>query len=313
MKVPEDTLRSLNMELVKWCTPPNRDSYLLRLPVGTRSAFVDGYDKMEKNNFSSWHHHKVKRGESLGVISRQYGISVKELQQANDMKGTRIRAGQTLLIPITVTPKKSSGKKPVKVKTYVAKLGDNVASVARLFGVSQESLRIWNSMKEDHVVKPGDTLFVSKPELKPVVSQTTATPKLATGERYVVGEGDTYADIAKKFGVPVVMLLEANGGYQRRLSVGDSIVIPEFTQSVQKASAKPKAAEKPAAKADKAKQEKPAAKSEKSAVEKVHVVKKGEGLWDISRQYGVTIEDIVRWNDLKDTKIRIGDKLIIRK
>lgn len=314
LKVPEDTLRSLNMELVKWCTPPNRDSYLLRLPVGTRSAFVDGYDKMEKNNFSSWHHHKVKRGESLGVISRQYGISVKELQQANDMKGTRIRAGQTLLIPIKVTPKKSSGKKPAKVKTYVAKLGDNVASVARLFGVSQESLRIWNSMKEDHVVKPGDTLFVSKPELKPVVPQTANTPKLATGERYVVGEGDTYADIAKKFGVPVVMLLEANGGFQRRLSVGDSIVIPEFTQSVQKVSAKPKSAEK----VDKAKQEKPAeksskSKSEKSASEKVHVVKKGEGLWDISRQYGVTIEDIVRWNDLKDTKIRIGDKLIIRK
>ena len=309
LKVPEDTLRSLNMELVKWCTPPNRDSYLLRLPVGTRSAFVDGYDKMEKNNFSSWHHHKVRRGESLGVISRQYGISVKELQQANDMKGTRIRAGQTLLIPIKVTPKKSSGKKPAKVKTYVAKLGDNVASVARLFGVSQESLRVWNSMKEDHVVKPGDTLFVSKPELKPVVPQAPA-PKLSKGERYVVGEGDTYAEIAKKFGVPVVMLLEANGGFQRRLSVGDSIVVPEFTQTVQKSSAKPKVAEKPA--------DKPAAKAgkakpEKSTAEKVHVVKKGEGLWDISRQYGVTIEDIVRWNDLKDTKIRIGDKLIIRK
>ena len=236
------------------------------------------------------------------------------------MKGTRIRAGQTLLIPIKVTPKKSSGKKPAKVKTYVAKLGDNVASVARLFGVSQESLRIWNSMKEDHVVKPGDTLFVSKPELKPVVPQATAT-KLATGERYVVGEGDTYADIAKKFGVPVVMLLEANGGFQRRLSVGDSLVIPEFTQSVQKASAKPKAtdksAEKPTEKTGKSKsvdkQDKSAAKSEKSTVEKVHVVKKGEGLWDISRQYGVTIEDIVRWNNLKDTKIKIGDKLVIRK
>lgn len=325
LKVPEDTLRSLNMELVKWCTPPNRDSYLLRLPVGTRSAFVDGYDKMEKNNFSSWHHHKVKRGESLGVISRQYGISVKELQQANDMKGTRIRAGQTLLIPIKVTPKKSTGKKPAKVKTYVAKLGDNVATVARLFGVSQESIRVWNSMKEDHVVNPGDTLFVSKPELKPVVPQASSAPKLAKGERYVVGEGDTYAEIAKKFGVPVVMLLEANGGYSQRLSVGDSLVIPEFTQTVVKNA--PKSSEKQA-KADKSSSEKPSAKpaktadkqagsasakSEKPAKERVHVVKKGEGLWDISRQYGVTIEDIVRWNDLKDTKIRFGDKIIIRK
>ena len=73
LNVKEDTLRSLNMELVKWCTPPNKDSYLLRLPVGTRSAFVEGYDKMEKNNFSSWLHHKVRKGESLGIIARQYG------------------------------------------------------------------------------------------------------------------------------------------------------------------------------------------------------------------------------------------------
>ena len=44
----------------------------------------------------------------------------------------------------------------------------------------------------------------------------------------------------------------------------------------------------------------------------IHVVKRGEGLWDISRQYGVTIEDIVKWNDLKDTKIKINEKLKIR-
>ena len=121
LKVSEDTLRALNMELVKWCTPPNKDRYLLRLPVGTRSAFVDGYDKMEKNSFSSWHHHKVKKGETLGAIARQYGISITELKQANDMKNDRIRAGKSLLIPIKVTPKKSTGKKPTKIKTYVVK------------------------------------------------------------------------------------------------------------------------------------------------------------------------------------------------
>ena len=333
LKVTEDTLRSLNMELVKWCTPPNRDSYLLRLPVGTRSAFVDGYDKMEKNNFSSWHHHKVRRGESLGVIARQYGISVTELKQANDMKGTRIRAGQTLLIPIKVTQKKSSGKKPTKVKTYVAKLGDNVASIARLFGVSQESLRLWNSMKDDHLVKPGDTLLVSKPDLKPSIPQAPAKT-IKKAERYITSEGDTFASIAKDFGVPVVLLMEANEGFNRRLVVGDTLDIPEFVQTVQKSQPKSpdKAADKSSAKttaktatksADKSSgksadkpakaADKKAATAEKTTGERIHVVKKGEGLWDISRQYGVTIEDIVRWNNLKDTKIRIGDKLKIKK
>ena len=167
LKVPEDTLRTLNMELVMWCTPPNVDSYLLRLPFGTRSAFVEGYDRMQKNSFSSWHHHRVKKGENLGAIAKQYGITVTELKLANNLKNDRVRQGKTLLIPIKVSPKKSSGKKPLKVRTYVVELSDNLASIARQFGVSQESLRIWNQMEPTAVVKPGDTIFVSKPELKP--------------------------------------------------------------------------------------------------------------------------------------------------
>lgn len=379
LKVSEDTLRTLNMELVKWCTPPNRDSYLLRLPVGTRSAFVDGYDKMEKNNFSSMHHHKVKRGENLGSIARQYGISVSELKLANDMKSDRIRAGKSLLIPIKVTPKKSTGKKPAKVKTYVVKLGDNLGSVARLFGVSQESLRTWNSMDAASVIKQGDTIFVSKPELKPSEEvPEVKRPSLQKGERYVVKSNDTFSAIAKSYGVPVMMLLQANGGYYKRLSVGDSLVIPEFVQ--------PKTAPKAPAKADSKKQEplvkKPEAKaSDKKADAKnanvknaevytvqsgdnlfaiakkfgttvadiqalnnmgesnsiypgqklkvagsvpaqapvaneneiIHEVKKGEGLWDIARQYKVTIEEIVKWNGLSDTRIKVGDKLKIQK
>ncbi|MBO7513099.1 MAG: LysM peptidoglycan-binding domain-containing protein, partial [Fibrobacter sp.] len=352
-----------NMELVKWCTPPNKESYLLRLPVGTRSAFVEGYDKMEKNNFSSWHHHKVRKGENLGIIARQYGIKISELQQANDMKNTRIRAGQSLLIPIKVTPKPKAnrGKKPQKVRTYIVQSGDDVAAVARKFGISQDSVRAWNSLDVAAVVKAGDTLVVSKPEPTPQVENESAKnqpsknrPKLAKGEKYAVREGDTYAAIAKTFDIPVVMLMQANQGFNKRLMVGDSLVIPEYVR---------KKGEKKQAKSESSK---PAAKkpsNEKVSVYivqqgdnlssisrkfgtsvaklqelnnmgsntnlsvgqklkvagapeveyKIHTVKKGEGLWDIARQYKVTIEDIVKWNDLQDTKIKMGQKLKIKR
>ena len=356
LKVSEDTLRTLNMELVKWCTPPNKESYLLRLPVGTRAAFVEGYDKMEKNNFSSWHHHKVRRGESLGIIARQYGIKVSELQQANDMKGSRIRAGQSLLIPIKVTPKPKStkGKKPERVRTYVVKEGDNLASVARMFGVSQESLRIWNSMDAAAFVKAGDTLLVSKPES--AAKSDESRPKLASGQKYVVRDGDTYAAVAAAYDIPVILLMQANQGFTRRLMVGDSLVIPEYAK---KAAAKQNVR---SAKSEKSKNEKkkPAEKTSVYVVQsgdnlsviarkfgttvskiqelndmgkstnisvgqklivdgiatedgfKIHTVKKGEGLWDIARQYKVTIEEIVKWNNLNDTKIKVGEKLKIK-
>ncbi|MFA6624049.1 MAG: LysM peptidoglycan-binding domain-containing protein, partial [Fibrobacteraceae bacterium] len=44
-----------------------------------------------------------------------------------------------------------------------------------------------------------------------------------------------------------------------------------------------------------------------------HVVKSGESLWDISRRYDVTIQQIVEWNHLKDTKVKPGESLLIEK
>lgn len=393
LKVPEDTLRTLNMELTMWCTPPNRDAYLLRLPYGTRAAFVQNYDRMEKNGFTSWKQHKVRKGESIGVIAQQYGVRVAEIQRANDMKKTKLKPGRTLLIPVKVAPRRSTGKKPTKVRTYVVLLGDNLGSISRRFGVSQESLRIWNNIETGYNVKKGDTIYVSKPDLKPTsfIQQRVALKK---GEKYVVKAGDTYAEIAKKYKVPVFLLLQANSGFTKRLTIGDSLAIPAYVRPPRKMS-KATDEEYPVepAKAVESSDSKTSSKSSKKTSDKssgskssnsksskkapvsttilytveagdnlysiskkysttvaairemndmgnssnikvgqklkipgsaapapsapkveeiTHVVKKGEGLWDISRQYGVTIEDIVKWNGLKDTKIKINEKLKIK-
>ena len=386
LKVPEDTLRTLNMELTMWCTPPNRDAYLLRLPYGTRAAFVQNYDRMEKNGFSSWKQHKVRKGESIGNIAQQYGVRVAEIQRANDMKkNAKLKVGRTLLIPVKVAPRRSTGKKPTKVRTYVVQLGDNLGSISRRFGVSQESLRVWNNIDAGYNVKKGDTIYVSKPDLKPssFVQQRVALKK---GEKYIVKEGDTYALIAKQYKVPVFLLLQANSGFTKRLTIGDSLSIPVYVRPPRKMS-KAIDDEVPVVETAKANETTDSKKSNKNSkkaaepapskkqpvsttiiytvesgdnlfaiakkysttvnairemnemgnssnikvgqklkipgsaapapsapkVEEItHVVKKGEGLWDISRQYGVTIEDIVKWNGLKDTKIKINEKLKIK-
>ncbi len=45
--------------------------------------------------------HKVKSGETLSGIAMQYkGVTVADIRRANGIKGSKIRAGQTLLIPI---------------------------------------------------------------------------------------------------------------------------------------------------------------------------------------------------------------------
>jgi membrane-bound lytic murein transglycosylase D len=43
-------------------------------------------------------YHSVRRGENLTVIARRYGVSVRQIQSWNGMRGTQIRAGQRLRV-----------------------------------------------------------------------------------------------------------------------------------------------------------------------------------------------------------------------
>lgn len=411
IKVKPDTMRNLNAELIMGFTPPNRESYVLRVPVGKRDLFVKNYDKIEKNNFSGWVHHKVKKGESLGKIASLYKVKVADIKQANNMRNMKVRAGKTLLIPIragkTDSSEKTSGSKRGKGRTYVVKLGDNLANIARKFNVDQNNIRIWNDMDAASYVSIGDTIFVSKPDMKPSSGKSNKpTPPLSKNRKYVVQSGDSYGTISDMFDVPVGVILLANKGFTKRLSVGDSITIPKYVRKLPQAPAQPVVVPdavpansgtdakrssgkvEPVSKGDSnAPAVKPGEKlsvytvepgdnlgyismlfgmsvsriqelnkmgksvniragqklyvigdkkdvkgdskdDKKSDVKKSsqkteekkpaesfrqHTVKKGESLWDISRQYKVSIEDIVKWNSLPDTKIKEGLVLKIKR
>ncbi|MEH2922545.1 N-acetylmuramoyl-L-alanine amidase AmiB [Samsonia erythrinae] len=43
--------------------------------------------------------HKVVKGDSLSAIAARYGVSMKEIQQANNMRSGTVQLGQTLIIP----------------------------------------------------------------------------------------------------------------------------------------------------------------------------------------------------------------------
>lgn len=43
--------------------------------------------------------HRVRNGETLGMLARKYGTTVREIQRANGLRGTRIRAKAVVRIP----------------------------------------------------------------------------------------------------------------------------------------------------------------------------------------------------------------------
>ena len=48
---------------------------------------------------SSGHTHLVRKGDTLSGLAVRYGVTVRQLQQANNLKTDRILVGQTLVIP----------------------------------------------------------------------------------------------------------------------------------------------------------------------------------------------------------------------
>ena len=42
-----------------------------------------------------------------------------------------------------------------------------------------------------------------------------------------------------------------------------------------------------------------------------HTVSKGETLYGLSKQYGVTVDDLKAWNNLVDNTIHVGQEIVV--
>ena len=86
--------------------------------------------------------YQVRRGDTLGVISERFDVSVRNIQQWNNIRGTTIYINQELTIH-------SGAVKPVT--TYQVQRGDNLSIIARRFGVSVENIKRWNSLRSNMI------------------------------------------------------------------------------------------------------------------------------------------------------------------
>ncbi|MHB8054704.1 MAG: transglycosylase SLT domain-containing protein [Candidatus Aminicenantales bacterium] len=90
-------LEFLNPELRYQSTPDK--PYDLHVPVGAGDRLLAALPTLPKYIPPEYAKHLVRNGETLSTIARRYGTSVQNLQKINNLRGTLIRAGQTLRIP----------------------------------------------------------------------------------------------------------------------------------------------------------------------------------------------------------------------
>lgn len=120
----------------------------------------------------SKNYHKVKSGESLGVIADKNNVSISDLRKWNNIKGSNINAGQSLVIQTTkkVTvnevikkPKKKSEVIVPEVENAVAENTESATVDATKPKASENKYASAKSkieIKEDYyIVQKGDSIF----------------------------------------------------------------------------------------------------------------------------------------------------------
>lgn len=95
------TVKSLNPELLRWCTPPTVGSYRLKLPASTKDKFLTTYNHQAFPKKVEFLTYKVRHGETLTKIASMYGIKVDPISDLNGVSArTPLRKGVSVLIPI---------------------------------------------------------------------------------------------------------------------------------------------------------------------------------------------------------------------
>jgi len=287
-----DTLKMLNPELVRSCTPPKVDKYPLCVPKNKGNTFVENYKKVPESEKMAWARHKVKKGESLWTIARRYGTSVQALIDANSVKNPKaLRLGSYLLIPVDritadkIAASNTTGtKKSSKSSSYKVKPGDTPSEIAEKFDISTSSLLAVNGLNSKSIIRVGQKLKIPG-KGKSLNSQTKENVA------HTVKKGESLWSIARKYSVTVSQVKKWNKLKSDRLDAGQKLTIVLDSSNRMASSTKSKSSNKDR--------------------KFVHTVESGESLWSIARKYKVTISEIKDWNSLKTEALQIGQKLTI--
>ncbi len=125
-------------------------------------------NKVVKNKIT----HKVRKGESLGLLANKYRVNISDIKNWNKLKSNTLRIGQTL----TVYPGKkgksksvSSSSKGKKTSTskkgpvyHTVKSGESLYGIAKKFpGISADNIKALNGLKSNNI-RIGQRLLIKK-------------------------------------------------------------------------------------------------------------------------------------------------------
>jgi len=213
-------IRDLNPQYLRLTTPPGTHS-VIRVPPGLGEATAVAYADLPAGKRVSYREHVVRRGETVGGLAKRYGVGAADIIAANPrFHGHALRSGQTLIIP-TAGPlpaemaRQLAAPEPSDARFHRVRRGETLGLIAGRYGVTQHQLQVWNRLGRSTLIRSGQRLRVSRSDVAVRVrTKATARPKaarLGAAHTHVVRAGETLAGLARRYGISIQALREANG------------------------------------------------------------------------------------------------------
>ena len=179
--------------------------------LGTTVLSIGQTLRIPTSGSSTTNTYTVKSGDSLWKIANQFGVSVDDLINANNLTSTVLQVGQQLIIPNQGSSTPPTGGNTTT--TYTVKSGDSLWSIANRYNTTLAELRRLNNLTSD-VLQIGQVLRIPSSS----TSNTTT---------YTVKNGDSLWSIANRYNTTVAELRRLNNLTSDVLQIGQQLIIPQ--------------------------------------------------------------------------------------
>ena len=190
---------------------------------------------------------------------------------------------------------------------HIVQRGETLSAISKLYGIHEITLLRWNGLSSSAEIYPclqlvlknlnkPTSIFPQKniPSEKLVAKggKIPVSYNYALPEFYMVRQNESLFQIAQKFNLSVEELKHRNGLISTNLKINQRLRIQKPIQPINPSIQKEECLEK--------------------STYNTHIVQRGENLYGIAREYGITSQQLKQWNGLKKNLIHPCMRLLIQ-